>query len=211
MVDIIKKIQESNLPVGAKLFSISNGEVEYRGIRTGNGESYTTPFIYCKTRFNEGKLFDKFGRVVNFETYEANDNAICDLYPLKLDEEYLTYSDRMWEELPELSIDMLERLKKISEPAPSDWREHAKWRQENRYWTRYSGLIALYLLIQHEGLGAHEYIKEKLDCDDSTVRKICKGDYDFKMSEILKLVTPEEFANIMSVGYEYFKNNSNSN
>lgn len=93
---------------------------------------------------------------------------------------------------------MLERLKEIAEPAPSDWKEHAKWRQENRYWTRYSGLIALYLLIQHEGLGVHDYIKEKLSCDDSTVRKICKGNYDFKMSEILKLVTPEEFANILS-------------
>ena len=134
MVDIVKKIQEANLPIGAKLYSISNGEVEYGGIRTGIGESYTTPFVYCKTRFNEGKLFDKFGRIVSFETYKTNDNAICDLYPYKLsDIENTIYKESMWEELPELSINMLERLKEIAEPAPSDWKEHAKWRQENRY------------------------------------------------------------------------------
>lgn len=213
MVDIIKKIQEAKLPIGAKFYSISNGEVEYRGIRTGNGESYTTPFIYCKTRFNEGKLFDKFGRIVNLETYKANDNAMCDLYPYKLsDIENTIYKESMWKELPEISIDMLERLKEIAEPAPSDWKEHAKWRQENRYWTRYSGCIALYLFMHKGGTcGVHNYIKEKLSCDDSTVRKICKGDYDFKMSEVLKLVTPEEFANIISGGYKYFKNNSNLN
>jgi len=110
----------------------------------------------------------------------------------------------MWKELPEISINMIERLKEIAEPAPSDWRENAKWRQENRYWTRYSGCIALYLLMNHGSCGVHNYIKETLNCDDKTVRSICKGNYDFKLSEMLKLVTPKELSNIISGGYKYF-------
>jgi hypothetical protein len=118
----------------------------------------------------------------------------------------------MQNELLESGSKTLRKLKEISEPAPSDWREHAKWRQENRYWTRYSGCIALYLLMHKGGTcGVHDYIKEKLSCDDSTVRKICKGDYDFKMSEVLKLVTPEELSNIISGGYKYFKDKEEKN
>lgn len=116
----------------------------------------------------------------------------------------------MCDKFPESDQKILEKLKEISEPAPSDWREKAKWRQENRYWTRYSGCIALYLFMNKGGTcGVHDYIKNKLECDDSTVRQICKGDYDFKLSEVLKLVTPEELSNIISGGYKYFNKNNN--
>ena len=99
-----------------------------------------------------------------------------------------------------------DKIQEISEPAPSDWREHAKWRQENRYWTRFSGFLAMYLFVNKGGTcGVHQYIKDRLNCDDTTVRKICKGDYDFKLSEILKLITPEEFANTIIKTDEYLK------
>lgn len=84
--------------------------------------------------------------------------------------------------------EIVKKLEAIASPAPSDWREKAEWRQENREWLRLSGAIALRVLDEHDMHDAREYVKKTLGCDEGTVSLILRGNADLKLSEIVKLV-----------------------
>lgn len=84
--------------------------------------------------------------------------------------------------------EIIEKLKALASPAPSNWREKAEWRVKNREWLRVSGAIALHILITKNGMDARPYVMETLGCDDETVRHILKGDADLRLSEIIKLI-----------------------
>lgn len=84
--------------------------------------------------------------------------------------------------------EIIEKLNALASPAPSNWREKAEWRVNNREWLRVSGAIALHILIKKDGNGARPYIMETLGCDEETAHHILKGDADLRLSEIIKLI-----------------------
>ena len=93
--------------------------------------------------------------------------------------------------------DIIRKLGEISSPAPSNWREHAQWRKDNREWLRVSGGIALHLLYRSTGSDeVREYIKETMSCDDATAGNILKGTHDFTLAEIRKLIGYEGFREV---------------
>ena len=66
MVDIIKILQEADIPVGAKFFSLAYGEVEFKGFRFERvKDDGVQLLIRCVTIRDEELLYDKFGRFVN--------------------------------------------------------------------------------------------------------------------------------------------------
>ena len=83
----------------------------------------------------------------------------------------------------------IDKLKRIMVPAPSNWREKAEWRRNNREWLRVSGRIAVIIMENNQGRNkARKYVMDKLGCDARTASGILKGSHDFKLSEISRLV-----------------------
>ncbi len=97
--------------------------------------------------------------------------------------------------------EVLDKLKAISSPAPSDWREKAQWRVDNRDWLRISGSICVYVMLNQEN--PREFVKEKLGCSDEYVEKFIHGQADLRISEIIKLVGFEEFLKTLNRLKEY--------
>lgn len=99
---------------------------------------------------------------------------------------------------PEPTSDTLERLQTVMEECPSDWRENAKWRQDNRRWLRVSGLIANHILdyIDKSGMSADEVesdIEQKVGIGKDTFSDMLKGRHNYTLDDIAKL---EEYLNI---------------
>jgi len=93
----------------------------------------------------------------------------------------------------------IENFKKLWSDTPSNWREKAQWRVDNRDWLRISGAITIAFIEKHgTGDEARAEIKELLDCDDNKANDIMKGQADLSLSEICKLIGFEEFARVMN-------------
>ena len=92
----------------------------------------------------------------------------------------------------------VKKLEAIASPAPSNWRELAEWRRNNRDWLRMSGAVALRIFMTTGGIGARAHVKESLGCDDLTASEILKGNKDLKLSEIVKLIGADGFFETMA-------------
>lgn len=83
----------------------------------------------------------------------------------------------------------LEKLKQISEPAPSNWREKAQWRKDNRDWLRKSGRIAVAVLdaIDANPDMSQAKLAEKMGVTKQYISKIVKGQENLSLQTICKL------------------------
>lgn len=83
----------------------------------------------------------------------------------------------------------LEKLKQISEPAPSNWREQAQWRKDNRDWLRKSGRIAVAVLaaIDADPDMSQTLLAEKMGVTKQYISKIVKGQENLSLQTICKL------------------------
>ena len=87
--------------------------------------------------------------------------------------------------------EILDKLKSVSSPAPSDWREKARWRKDNREWLRIAGAVAVCVMVSQEE--PRKYVKETLGCDDEYVEDFIHGKADLRVSEIVKLIGFDDF------------------
>ena len=82
----------------------------------------------------------------------------------------------------------LEYLESHQSETPSQWREEAEWRRENREWLNYSRRIAVKLLsyMKREHL-TQSAMAERLDCTQQYVSKILKGTENLSLETLAKL------------------------
>lgn len=82
----------------------------------------------------------------------------------------------------------LEYLESHQSESPSQWREEAEWRRENKDWLRYSKRIAVMLLsyMKREHL-TQSAMAERLDCTQQYVSKILKGNENLSLETLAKL------------------------
>lgn len=82
----------------------------------------------------------------------------------------------------------LEYLESHQSESPSQWREEAEWRRENKDWLRYSKRIAVMLLsyMKREHL-TQSAMAERLDCTQQYVSKILKGTENLSLETLAKL------------------------
>lgn len=82
----------------------------------------------------------------------------------------------------------LEYLGSHQSESPSQWREEAEWRRENKDWLRYSKRIAVMLLsyMKREHL-TQSAMAERLDCTQQYVSKILKGTENLSLETLAKL------------------------
>ncbi len=85
-------------------------------------------------------------------------------------------------------MNALEKLKQISEPAPADWREQARWRKENRAWLRKSGRIAVAVLAALDATGmSQKALAEKMGVSQQYISKLVKGSENLSLQTICNL------------------------
>lgn len=98
----------------------------------------------------------------------------------------------------------LEKLKQISEPAPSNWREKAQWRKDNRDWLRKSGRIAVAVLeaIDANPDMSQAKLAEKMGVTKQYISKIVQGQENLSLQTICKL---ESALGITLVEVKYFQ------
>lgn len=82
----------------------------------------------------------------------------------------------------------LEYLESHQSETPSQWREEAEWRRENREWLNYSRRIAVKLLsyMKREHL-TQSAMAERMDCTQQYVSKILKGTENLSLETLAKL------------------------
>lgn len=82
----------------------------------------------------------------------------------------------------------LEYLESHQSETPSQWREEAEWRRDNKDWLRYSKRIAVMLLsyMKREHL-TQSAMAERLDCTQQYVSKILKGTENLSLETLAKL------------------------
>ena len=82
----------------------------------------------------------------------------------------------------------LEYLESHQSETPSQWREEAEWRRDNKDWLRYSKRIAVLLLsyMKREHL-TQSAMAERLDCTQQYVSKILKGTENLSLETLAKL------------------------
>lgn len=82
----------------------------------------------------------------------------------------------------------LEYLESHQSETPSQWREEAEWRRDNKDWLRYSKRIAVLLLsyMKREHL-TQSAMAERLDCTQQYVSKILKGTENLSLETLVKL------------------------
>lgn len=91
----------------------------------------------------------------------------------------------------------IKKLEKLMSETPSDWREKAQWRRDNRDWLHVSGMLALSVIEKYDA--DREKIREALEYnDDLRVDSIMRGDADLTLSEIDKLVGLDELLRILT-------------
>lgn len=101
-------------------------------------------------------------------------------------------------------MNTLEKLQQISEPAPSDWREKAQWRKDNRDWLRKSGRIAVSVLAAIDATPGmtQKTLAEKMGVSQQYISKIVKGQENLSLQTICKL---EDALGITLVEVKKFK------
>ena len=86
-------------------------------------------------------------------------------------------------------MNTLEKLQQISVPAPSDWKEKAQWRKENRDWLRKSGKIAVAILDAIDAIPGmnQKVLAEKMGVSQQYISKIVKGQENLSLQTVCKL------------------------
>ena len=86
-------------------------------------------------------------------------------------------------------MNTLEKLQQISTHAPSDWREKAQWRKENRDWLRKSGKIAVAILDAIDAIPGmnQKVLAEKMGVSQQYISKIVKGQENLSLQTVCKL------------------------
>jgi len=97
--------------------------------------------------------------------------------------------------------EIIRKLQELSSETPSNWRENAEWRLDNRDWLRISGTICVYVMVNEEN--PREFVKEKLCCSDEYVEEFIHGKADLHLSEIIKLIGFDEFVKMLNRLKEY--------
>ena len=83
-----------------------------------------------------------------------------------------------------MKSEAISKLEALSSSAPSNWREEAEWRRDNRKWLRISGRIAVALIMEFENGMTREEFCEKTGIPMDTLLVMMRGSYDFTLSEI---------------------------
>jgi ribosome-binding protein aMBF1 (putative translation factor) len=81
-----------------------------------------------------------------------------------------------------------EKLSKLASDQPSNWKEKAKFRRENREWLRKSAAIAVRVLgaLKAQGLSQKE-LAERMNISPQQISKIVKGHENLTLETITNL------------------------
>lgn len=83
---------------------------------------------------------------------------------------------------------LLEYLENHQPVTPSNWREKAEWRRENRDWIRHSQEIALAMLNKMDELKMSQTaLAKQLGCSQQYVSKLLKGGENLSLETISKI------------------------
>lgn len=83
---------------------------------------------------------------------------------------------------------LLEYLETHQPATPSNWREKAEWRRENRDWIRHSQEIALVMLNKMDELKMSQTaLAKQLGCSQQYVSKLLKGGENLSLETISKI------------------------
>lgn len=83
---------------------------------------------------------------------------------------------------------LLEFLENHQPATPSNWREKAEWRRENRDWIRHSQEIALAMLNKMDELKMSQTaLAKQLGCSQQYVSKLLKGGENLSLETISKI------------------------
>ena len=80
------------------------------------------------------------------------------------------------------------RLRQHQSATPSQWRERASWRLENKSWLRHSQKIAMMMLDKMEELGlTQRALAERMGCSQQYVSRILKGHENLSIETMCKI------------------------
>ena len=81
-----------------------------------------------------------------------------------------------------------EKIKTYASTTPSQWREEAEERLENKSWLRYSQMIAMKVLDKMETVGmTQKMLAERMGCSQQYVSKILKGRENLSLETLAKI------------------------
>ena len=82
----------------------------------------------------------------------------------------------------------VKRLRQHQSSTPSQWRERANWRIENKSWLRHSQKIAMMMLDKMEALGlTQRALAERMGCSQQYVSRILKGHENLSIETMCKI------------------------
>ena len=82
----------------------------------------------------------------------------------------------------------VKRLRLHQSSTPSQWRERANWRLENKSWLRHSQKIAMMMLDKMEALGlTQRALAERMGCSQQYVSRILKGHENLSIETMCKI------------------------
>lgn len=82
----------------------------------------------------------------------------------------------------------VKRLRQHQSSTPSQWRERANWRLENKSWLRHSQKIAMMMLDKMETLGlTQRALAERMGCSQQYVSRILKGHENLSIETMCKI------------------------
>lgn len=84
--------------------------------------------------------------------------------------------------------EVIARLKEHQSSTPSQWRERAEWRQQNKSWLLHSQRIAVKMLIRMDELNlTQKQLAEQMGCSQQYVSKILKGQENLSLETMSKI------------------------
>lgn len=86
-------------------------------------------------------------------------------------------------------METIEKLNALKSSTPSEWREKAQWRRENREWLKKSREIALAVLnaISNNPVMTQKELARQMGVSPQYVSKILKGEENLSLQTITKL------------------------
>ncbi len=100
---------------------------------------------------------------------------------------------------------VLDKLKELSSPAPSDWRKKAEWRVANRDWLRMSGMFAVSVLTEMEKQHiTKEQLADMVGVSPAYIHDICKGNLNLTLEDICGIGKALNY-NPFGIMFKYFK------
>ena len=83
-----------------------------------------------------------------------------------------------------------DKLRAHASETPSNWREEAEFRMENKTWLGYSQKVAMKMLERMEELGmTQKMLAEKMNCSQQYVSKVLKGKENLSLETLFKIET----------------------